>query len=269
MSFSTSEFIGKKVFLTKEEVDNEIHVESFGRLHYFIFQNFHCVGFFIKLPDVAMMFSRRDVFCHISSFSFADKKILLDKDFKSKSRIALEEDDIDLKTSVVIDGQKVVTASGEEIGFIENVQIDDFGKIQTIDVGSGATSNVLLGTRQLPMNLLKGYKNLNQAKIMRRAGSTNESDAAVIVDDEASNIALVGGFAEVAAKKSVAITQTAKECGQKAKEASSPILKKRRVRLKKVERSHLISLKKAKRGLSDLLLNSKKNYSVINKSNGK
>lgn len=260
MSFSTSDFVGKKVYITSEESDDEIVVEGIGRLHYFIFKNFKCVGFFIKLPDVAMMFSRRDLFCHISSFSFFDRKIIVDSDFKNRSKKALKDFNIDLKTTVILDGQKVVTDSGEEVGFIENVVIDEDGSIKTFSVESGATSKALLGVRNLEGKFLKGYKSINEVKMMRANGAKNEGGGAIVVDDGALDIALTGGIAEKAAKKSVDITQRAKEYGQKASQASSPLREKAKDKMSQGGQVALEKLKESKQGIEGFASEFKKSF---------
>ena len=95
----------------------------------------------------------------------------------------------------------VVAQGGERLGYCADAVFSGkTGKVDLFVLTEGDASAMLVGNREMPASLLNGYR-----------------DGAMIVSDEAVELALTGGVAAKAAEASVAIGAKAKEGAAKAK----------------------------------------------------
>lgn len=223
----TSEWVGKPAYIKTSEDDSEIAVKMVGRVHFFAFEQQTCVGVFIKRPDVAMMFRRKDLFAAISTFEIVDNTLILDGDFEKKSKEYLSNNKIKLDLTLIWDGMEVVSQSGGNIGSVDGVCVDESsGKIDHIDVSAGATSNVLLGQRKIDTELLVGFVQGGGARLMKAGTALECQSGCILVKDEALQIPLEGGVAQKAAVASVKAQVAAKQTANKVREKSGPAYQK-------------------------------------------
>ena len=221
----TSEWIGKSAYITTDDDGSEISVKSLGRIHFFVFEGLSCIGALIKRPDVAYMFRRKDLFTSLNTFEIIDNTFILRGDFEKTSNAFLRENNIKLNTTVIWDGMNVKTRSGEMLGCVDTVCIDEnSGEIDYIKVSNGATSGALLGSRVLSREYLVGFNSGEGARLLTNGASDEESSAHVLVKDEAASVELSGGAAEKAAVASVKAQAKASKAARDIKEKVQPAL---------------------------------------------
>ena len=227
MSFSTSEYIGRQAYLTTSETDDCVTVKKMGRLHYFIFSQNKCVGVLVKRPDVALMFRRKDVFAPLKAINFQSKTIILDSDYEKQGNDFLKGSKIKLTQTFVYDGMTVQCENGTKLGCIDSVMCDSKGRISSIQVSDGATSDKLLGFRTVPAELLVGMKNGTGAvRLVSTDGDDDEGVGVFVVKDEAEEIKFKGGATQKLAVSTIKAKNKAVKTAGKAKDAAMPMVAK-------------------------------------------
>ena len=107
----------------------------------------------------------------------------------------------------------VVTQDGTDLGCVGDIVFDrETGDIRTLEVTAGATANTLLGKREIPVDLIKGFR----WGIGRELGTFDEETeerqhGAILVDDAAKAIATEGGLAEKAGEATAVASNKAHE----------------------------------------------------------
>ena len=104
------------------------------------------------------------------------------------------------------------------------------GAIASVTTDSGATANALLGKREIPANLVKGFKRGMGAALAQTGEEGEESEevvlGAILVADEARDIAVEGGLAEKAGEATAVVVDKAHTAVDKAKPVASAAAKK-------------------------------------------
>lgn len=221
MLLDTSKIIGKRVYVKTSENAEEIEVKQLGRLRVAIFHPVKnvCIGALIRRPDIAMMFHRSDAFCALPLFEIdEDGEIILAENYADESKKFLKSEKINTDACVIWDGMPVQTQSGELLGIVEKVLVDEIsGKLKSILVAQNATSKALLGTREIPDVQVIGFDEGSGIKLVSNNETDTGIEGCILVKDSASDIDLSGGAAEKAAKASVKATQAVKKAGASAK----------------------------------------------------
>lgn len=229
MNINSADWIGKKIFVETEEDDEQVCVNQIGRIHFFVFDGLSFVGVLIKRPDVAMMFRRKDIFVSCGNFYIADDTFIVKADYDSKSKKFLRDRQIKLDCTVVWDGMDVKTQSGEFLGAVDCVSFDtDTAEVDSILVSAGATSNALLGKREIPKSLLCGFSD-GGVKLVRATDASSDTSGFILVSDEAKDIPLSGGAVTAAAKTSVAASVAAKKAAHDFSESAKPKIENAKV----------------------------------------
>lgn len=227
MSFSTSEYIGRQVYVTTEETDDQVTVKRLGRLHFFLFQKNVCIGALIKRPDVAMMFHRKDLFSPLKAINFQAKTLILDDNFESQGERYLKENKIKLSQTFVYDAMSVVCENGDALGCIDSVVCDSKGNVKEIQISDGATSDKLLGLRTIPANLLVGMKTgSGAARLVCTDGADDTGEGVFVVKDEAASVKMKGGATQKLAVGTINAKNKVAESAIKAKEKALPVVAK-------------------------------------------
>lgn len=227
MLLDTSKIIGKHVYVKTSENAEEIEVKQLGRLRVVIFHPVKnvCIGVLIRRPDIAMMFHRSDVFCALPLFEIdEDGEIILAENYADESKKFLKSEKINIDACVIWDGMPVQTQSGDTLGTVEKVLVDEIsGKLKSILVAQNATSKALLGTREIPESHVIGFEEGSGIKLVSNNETDTGIEGCILVKNSASDIDLSGGVAEIVAKASVKASQTVKKAGITAKTEAAKV----------------------------------------------
>ena len=155
----------------------------------------------VKRPDLLWMFHRKDLFVSLDGFEFEDGRVVLSDDSKTRDKAACKAIDVCLDDCVIWGGMPVVTESGATLGTVGVVTFSLMtGKVDSFLVDTGATANALLGTRSVPGDLVLGFRRGIGCALAGEYEGSDENPVlgAILVKDEAANIAIEGGAAEKA-----------------------------------------------------------------------
>lgn len=197
------------VYDKKESRSGKEKLKSLGRVHMTVFapDGKHVVGFTITQPDIAGMVKRPDLFIAYDAFEVGERGLVATKGKESFDDAARKRLGIDWDSCIIWCGMDAKTTDGKELGYIDDVAFDPAtGEAQTFYVGDGGLSQKLVGTVEIPVSMLRGYKK-----------------GFMLVDPAAAELALNGGLAAKAgedfAKAKVASKEGAAKAGKAATEA--------------------------------------------------
>lgn len=180
-----------------------------GKVHMAVFApgGKRLVGFLVKRRDVAMMFKRDDVFLALDSCEFFKDGIYATRAMDSFDDVARKRLQLDWDSSILWEGMDVKTENGRELGYANDILFDEHtGAVKTFFVGDGGTARSLVGSVEIPVELLRGY-----------------DQGFMIVDAEAGTLGLNGGFAaqagEATARAGLAAHEMGKRIGHEASQA--------------------------------------------------
>ena len=104
------------------------------------------------------------------------------------------------------------------------------GVVDSVTTDSGATANALLGKREIPASLVKGFRRGMGAALAQTGAEGEESEevvlGAILVAEEARDIAVEGGLAEKAGEATAVVVDKAHTAVDKAKPVASAAAKK-------------------------------------------
>lgn len=208
-------------------------IKKLGRIHALVFHpnKAQLVGFLVKRPDLALMFRREDAFVAFNGFDvMEDDKgspvIVVKDDSAATGKGALKALGVKLDDCVLWIGLPVICENKKDLGVVDSIDFDPpNGRVSEITISNGATANALLGRRKIPASMIKGFRLGVGAKLnIPDAESESDVHGAIIVDDEAANLPVVGGAAESAGTASAIVIDKAKTAKSKAKEKVSPVV---------------------------------------------
>ena len=204
-----------------------------GKVRRFVFhpKEKRVVGFVVKRPDLLWMFRRKDLFVAVNGYEIEDGRIVVSNDPAATNRAACKELGVDWDACVLWVGLPVMTEDGDTLGVVGSVAFDRrTGAIASVTTDSGATANALLGKREIPANLVKGFKRGMGAALAQTGEEGEESEevvlGAILVADEARDIAVEGGLAEKAGEATAVVVDKAHTAVDKAKPVASAAAKK-------------------------------------------
>ena len=180
-----------------------VEPKRLGKVHFAVFSpgGRRVVGFMVKLPDVVGMIKQPDRFVALDALEIYEGVLCVEDLKENFDAAAAKRLGVDLDTCLIWTGMDVVAQGGERLGYCADAVFSGkTGKVDLFVLTEGDASAMLVGNREMPASLLKGYR-----------------DGAMIVSDEAVELALTGGVAAKAAEASVAIGAKAKEGAAKAK----------------------------------------------------
>ncbi len=174
-----------------------------GKVRAFVYhpKERRCIGIMVKRPDFLWMFHRKDLFVSLDGFEFEDGRVVLSDDSKTRDKAACKAIDVRLDDCVIWGGMPVITESGATLGTVGVVTFSLVtGKVESFLVDTGATANALLGTRSVPGNLVLGFRRGIGCALAGEYEGSGENPVlgAILVKDEAAEIAIEGGAAEKA-----------------------------------------------------------------------
>ena len=208
---STHDVVGMRVFGGKDGS------KKIGKVRYSVFhpKERRCIGFIVKRPDAALMFHRKDLFLALDGFDYEDGHAIIRENMDSTDKAACRRLGVQWDDCVIWEGMPVLTESGEELGYVGQVAFDaTSGKVASLQIDNGATANALLGKRDLPASIIRGFRRgIGQA--ITAAGDYDEDDeqllGALFVADDALDIEAEGGAAEKAGAATAAVVGQTKK----------------------------------------------------------
>ena len=204
-----------------------------GKVRRFVFhpKEKRVVGFVVKRPDLLWMFRRKDLFVAVSGYEIEDGRIVVSNDPAATNRAACKALGVDWDACVLWVGLPVMTEDGDALGVVGSVTFDrKTGVVDSVTTDSGATANALLGKREIPANLVKGFRRGMGAALAQTGAEGEESEevvlGAILVAEAARDIAVEGGLAEKAGEATAVVVDKAHTAVDKAKPVASAAAKK-------------------------------------------
>ena len=163
-----------------------------------------CVGFMVKRPDLLWMFHRKDLFVALDGFDLIDGRIVVKDEGDMTGPAACRRMGIDWDRCVIWEGMPLMTIDGTAIGCVGNISFSlHSGEIESVEASNGATAKYLLGTLEIPVEYIKGFKrgmgvDLVVKEDSREAGEQEQFKGAIIVSDDVWELSPEGGWAESA-----------------------------------------------------------------------
>lgn len=175
-----------------------------GKVHLTVFdpKGTRVVGFMVKKPDVASMIKVPDAFLALDSFVVCDLGLVATRGDDSFDDAARQRLGIDWDRCIIWAGMDAKTTDGKVLGWVSDVEFSPkTGQAKTFFIGDGAMSTALVGNIEVPVDLLRGYR-----------------DGYMLVDPKAAGLQLDGG---AAAKAGVAYAKAKYEGGKAAQKAAA------------------------------------------------
>ena len=117
------------------------------------------VGFVVKRPDFLLMIKRKDKFLAFDAFEEVDGRFRITKDKESWDEPAIERMGVDYDKCIIWENMPMRTEDGSEIGRVGIVEFNDkTGRVEKIIASDGATAKALIGSVEIPIEFIKGYR---------------------------------------------------------------------------------------------------------------
>ena len=198
-----------------------------GKVRRFVFHptEKRCIGLLIKRPDAALMFHRKDLFVALGGFHVdSEGNVVVHDDTEATDRGAIKALGVNWDACVIWVGMPVITASGEELGYVDVVSFDlRTGKVTSLTTEDGAANSAILGKKVIPTSLVKGFKR-GKGSVLVEAGDYRGEEpdetslrGAILVDDAALDISAEGGVAAAAGKATAVAADQVKKGTARAK----------------------------------------------------
>ncbi len=219
-SITSNEAIGTRV------VGGKNGTRRIGKVRRLVFhpKEKRVIGFIVKRPDLLWMFHRKDKFVSIDGYDLVDGRICIKNEPDATDRAACKKLGVDWDACVLWIGLPILSEDGTEFGFVGNVTFDRVtGAVENVETDGGATSNALLGKREIPVDLIKGFRRGVGAAIAQTGHEGDRTETteygAILVFDEAKEIATEGGLAEKAGAATAVAADKAGKAVKKTGEA--------------------------------------------------
>lgn len=201
------------MFFTKDASKQRIFIYSkknrlkkYGAIRRVIFHpaKAQAVGVVVKRPDLLLMFKRKERFVAFDRLEEVERGYCVVDKQDSWDEAACKRLGVKFDECIIWDYMPVRTLSGQELGQISNVAIDEKTFwVDHIDVSSGSVNRAILGSSDIPVKFIRGY-----------------SQGAIVVSDEVGEVEESGG---AAAKAGVAWAKTKHDAGKVTKKAGEAI----------------------------------------------
>ena len=187
-----------------------------------------CVGFLVKRPDLLYMFRRKDIFVGLNDFDFEDGRVIIHPGASTSGEAVCKELGISWDDCVIWEGMPLMTADETVLGNVGTITFNrTTGAISSLVVNNGATSKYLLGTLEVPVEYVKGFRRGVGALLSVDAAADEDENAflgAILVSDDVWELTPEGGWAEAAgeftAKAGIRIHEVSENVKPKVQAAS-------------------------------------------------
>ena len=222
---SMSELVGKRVFADKSSAKKPEAVSKLGKVRHCVFHpsQRRCVGFIVKRPDLLWMFRRKDVFVALGGYTMVDGRVVVSRSPEAPDKGACKALGVNYDDCVLWGGLPVIGEDGTVYGSVGDVAFDEeTGEVETLQVTQGATANALLGVREIPGSLIRGFKR-GIGTALAVNGETGEEPVlgAILEADQVADLDAEGGLAAKAGEATAVVAERARETVEAVKPAVS------------------------------------------------
>lgn len=195
---TTKDLYGRRVF---QHGKNKLH--KVGKIRNLVFHpsEKRLIGVLIKRPDAAMMFHRKDVFLRWDGFEIIDGDMVIFDKQDATDKAACKYLGVNFNDCILWWNMPLATADGTKVGEASQISFDSVtGKVISVTADNGAASGALLGKKEIPAELIRGFKKgLGQEKALtdeELKEAEQEYLGAILVDDSVLEMETQGGMAE-------------------------------------------------------------------------
>ena len=196
----TKDLYNKKVYGGKDGT------KKIGKVRNFVFHpsEKRLVGFMVKRPDAALMFHRKDLFVRLGCLvPREDDTYAVAQEAGATDAAACKYLKVNWDSCILWWGLPVLCEDGTYLGTVGHIAYaEDTGKVLAFQVDTHSTEETLLGTRDIPAHLIRGFKRGMGSPLAQQKDRANvqetEDLGAMLVADEAKDMKLEGGLAEAA-----------------------------------------------------------------------
>ncbi len=158
---TTGELVGKRVLRDKSTPKKPEAVGRLGKVRHCVFHpnQRRFVGFIVKRPDLLWMFRRKDVFVAYNGYDVIDGRIVVLQKPEATDKGACRALGVDYDDCVLWADLPVISEDGTVYGIVGDVSFDPkTGEVRSLTVSQGATANALLGVKEIPGSMIRGFK---------------------------------------------------------------------------------------------------------------
>ena len=173
-----------------------------GKVHLAVFtpEGTHVAGFLVMRPDVAGMVKREDVFVALDALAPCDGGVRVTGGPESYDDAARARLGLDWDQCLIWSGMDAKTTDGKQLGYVNDaVYNTKTGAVESFLVGDGGMAQQLVGSVQIPVDMLRGYEK-----------------GYMLVAPEAAHQALTGGVAGKAGESYARAKYEGKQAAAKA-----------------------------------------------------
>ena len=223
----------KEIFTTKELCGVSVALAQkpdkiVGKVHSFIFHPTQCrvVGFTVKRPDVALMFHRNEIFVALDAFSIHDGHLVVSDERLATDKAACKRLGIDWDRCIIWQGLPLLTTKGKRVGYVGDVAFRlETGDVVSLKVDRGKSAEFLLGTTELPTEVIKGFT-FGAGDVLNTLAEDQELRGGIVLHDEALSYDAEGGVAERMGAASAVGMHKVSQAVEKTKPAREEAAKK-------------------------------------------
>lgn len=183
-----------------------------GKVHNTVFapDGRRVVGFLVSRPDLAGMVKRPDVFLALDSIAPCDGGVRVTGGDASYDDEAWQRLGLDWDRCIIWVGMDAKTTDGKVLGYVNDASFNTkTGVVETFMVGDGGVAQSLVGSVQIPAEMLRGYEK-----------------GFMLVAPEAAGMALSGGVAAKAGEGYAKAKYEGKKAAEKAGRAAGQAVDK-------------------------------------------
>ena len=154
-----SDVNGKPIYAPKKGKSGSF--ERLGKAHLAVFSpdGKKVVGFLVKRPDIVGMVKRPDVFVALDALAPVDGGYRVTLGDESYDKRARERLGLDWDLCVMWAGMDAKTTKGTILGYVGDASFDETtGQVSAFFIGDGGVAESLVGSVQVPVDMLVGYK---------------------------------------------------------------------------------------------------------------
>lgn len=134
--------------------------ERLGKVHQAVFSpdGRRVVGFLVARPDVAGMIKRDDVFLALDALAPCDGGVRVTRGDESFDDAARARLGLDWDACLIWAGMDARTTDGKDLGYVNDASFNTkTGAVECFMVGDGGVAQSLVGSLQIPAEMLRGY----------------------------------------------------------------------------------------------------------------
>ncbi|MEG0776878.1 MAG: PRC-barrel domain protein [Raoultibacter sp.] len=217
-TITTKELLGLRV------VGGKSGTKRIGKVRRIVFhpQEKRCIGVIVKRPDLLWMFHRKDRFAALDSCDFVDGRLCISNEAAATDQAACKRLGVDWDLCVLWMGLPVVDENGDVFGTVGKVTFNRLtGSVISVEADKGSTAKALLGTCEIPVAMVKGFRRGIGGALSQTGHEAEESDTvdigALLVSNEVEALPVEGGLAEKAGEATAVVAEKANQAVAKAK----------------------------------------------------